>query len=67
MKYYKISSNLNISLSPYRVEEDGEIASFKQRRAAWNCPGIALKTQSNAGQAGVAESSKICWGQRKNW
>jgi hypothetical protein len=37
----------------------GEIASFKQRRTAWNCPGIALKTQSNAGQAGPAKASKI--------
>ena len=62
MKFYKISSNLNISLSPYRAEEDGEIASFKQRRTAWNCPGIGLKTQSNAVQAGPAEASKIRWG-----
>ena len=36
--------------------EDGEIASFKQRRTAWNCPGIGLKTQSNSGPA---EASKI--------
>jgi hypothetical protein len=50
MKFHKISSNLNISLSPFRAEEDGEIASFKQRQTAWNCTGIGLKTQSNAVQ-----------------